>query len=802
MPTSLILATAGQSRRPPVLQSAPVYIPLVPADNKGGRRGDPLIHDLPGDLTQMSVMHSVSPDCTVHPSQLLQQRTLGTPTPSTCSEEDKSDYVEREEEEEEEEEEDVAVMAANAVRIQAWWKGCSTRRWVVSYAKCEKAAVMIQSAWRGFLSRRHDPKVMWACSELKRRKMESYVVVLLHQLKGCQQQVAHNAQVIQLQEETLRTLMLEVRAIQDWQGGEKRHRQNYAATLIQRHWRGFVARRKHPDAPSLLSKHPRSISYSLYQKLKEDVDALKEKVNCLGAEGRSSFVEGAKERYERLGFLHKLSSEEHNSTSVPAVSQSSVASQTDVLGTATAAAVSDAEYVVEPIVTEATATLHPPTNLHMSHYSASCVQLVWDGPDCAGVLGYNVYVNNVVEGRVGPTRRKAYLDGLDAATTYSISIRAIYKEGESEESNPILASVKMQPSVTAKATKRLHFSFPPEEFDPPLSSLVFDQRTQREGLQTHPPVSAEEDGILTQTAQTRDTSQQLLLQSTSTDDTVTRNGMCLDATSSSGGLDAAPSVEGIEHDNEALDLGRVQEKDGTWLSDAKLDEATPAKGDDSTSPIHSSNPPQCSGSDDTTGSDTTSSISGQSDGCLTPLEDDGQSTNLKQAAVGDVTLTCQLQDTEKPLLTPSSSSGIMTSLNFDLQSHQPADSDADCLALNTKPIWSPLSTSQLGDRGLTSTDSVMTVNLDWGELFDTASPVHVPIPLSTIPLPSVSLPHFSEYSHACGHVSVVNTTTPSEVTLPQQCDHPSGPGDSDHVLRSGCSKEGEQLQATMPTSMV
>ena len=799
MPTSLILATAGQSTSPPVLQSAPVYIPLVPADNKGGRRGDPLIHDLPGDLTQMSVTHSaVSPDCTVHPSQQLQQRTLSTPTPTTCSEEDKSDYAEREEEEED----DVAMMAANAVRIQAWWKGCSTRRWLVSYAKCEKAAVVLQSAWRGFLSRRHDPKVMWACSELKRRKMESYVVILLHQLKGCQQQVAHNAQVIQLQEETLRTLMLEVKAIQDWQGREKRHRQDNAATVIQRHWRGFVARRKHPDAPSLLSKHPRSISYSLYQKLKEDVDALKEKVNCLGGEGISSFVEGAKERYERLGFLHKLSSEEHNSTSVLAVSQSSVASQTDVLGTATAAAVSGAKSVVEPIVTEATATLLPPTNLHMSHYSASCVQLTWDGPDCTGVLGYNVYVNNVVEGRVGPTRRKAYLDGLDAATTYSISIRAIYKEGESEESNPILASVKMQPSVTSKATKRLHFSFPPEEFDPPLSSLVFDQRTKGEGLQTHPPVSAEEDGILTQTAQTGDTSQQLLLQSPSADDTVSRNGMCLDATSSSGGLDPAPSVEGIKHDNEALDSGIVQEKGGTSPSDAKLDEATPAKGDDSTSPIHSSSPPQCSDSDDTTGSDT-SSISGQSDGCLTPLEDDGQSTNLKQAAVGDVALTCHLQDTEKPLLAPSSSSGIMTSLHFDLQSHQPAGSDAVGLALDAKPMGNPLSTSQLGDKGLTNTDSVMTVNLDWGELFDTASPVHVPIPLPTLPLPSVNLPHFSsEYSHGCGHVSVVSTTTPTGVLLPQQCDHPSGPSDSDHVLRSGCSKEEEQLQATMPASMV
>ena len=770
-----------------------MYIPLLHADNEDGNSAAHLIHESPDDLTQMSVTQCASPAHIAHPTGhvLQQQHTQSTPTSSTCSEEDNSEGTE-----EEEEEEDVTKMVEHVLRIQAWWRGCATRCKHASYAKREKAAIVIQSVWRGFRSRRCDPKVMWARSELKRHKMEAYVVLLLHQLRGCRQQVAHNAQVIQLQEETLQTLMVEVKAIQDWQDGEKQHRQENAAGLIQKHWRGFVARRKHPDIRRVLSKHAPSMSYSLYQRLRHDVEVLKAKIRSLGVEGRDSF-EGARERYERLGFLHKDSREERVTPCVQTLSQSSVASQTDVLDTARATAVPSAE-CVEPIIPESTAMLYPPTNLHMSHYSASCVQLTWEGADCVGVLGYNVYVNGVVEGRVGPTRRKAYLDGLDAATTYSISVRALYKEGESQESNPILASVKMQPSAATKASKRLQFSLPSKELDSPVSNLVFDHRTEGERPQAHPKkASAKEGGILTQTTQTYDTSEQLLLQSSSADDTVGES-MHLHTTSSSGGLEVVSLMEGTGDDTELPGLGSVspdvattsglQEADGISPSDAKQAEATPVKGRDLLSPVRSSS----------SDSDTTDSggSTGQSDGCLTTPRD-GSGTSPRQDAVEDLALTCQEENMEKPLLVPNSC-GTMP-LDMERQWHQQANNDAVSSTIDTKPQESPHSISPHKEEGQISPTNVITVNLDWGELFDAASPIHSPIPLPTIPLPSVNLPHFSEYSHG-SHVSVVNTTSPVGLPPPQQRDHPSAPTDTDQVL-TGRLTEG-QPRVTTPTSMV
>ena len=788
-PILLILADAGRSESPLVLESASVYIPLVSADSKEGSSGAHLIHELPGDLTQMSVTHSVSP---VHPSQRQQQqRTQSTPTSSTCSEEDNSG-------DNSEGEEDGTKMVAHAVRIQAWWKGCAIRRKFANYARREKAAIVIQSAWRGSLSRSRDPKVMWARSELKQRKMEAYVVLLLHQLKGCQQQVAHNAQVIQLQEETLQSLMVDVKSIQDWQDGKERHRQNYAATLIQKHWRGFLARRRHPDVHSLLSKHAPLMSFSLYQALKRDVDALSAKVHNLGVEDRDG-LEGARERYERLGFLQKVSGEEHDATVAQTISQSLVASQTSVLDTATAPAVSSAKFV-EPSVSGSATKLCPPTNLRMSHYSPSCVQLMWEEADCLGVLGYNVYVNGAVEGRVGPTRRKAYLDGLDAATTYNIAIRAIYKEGESEESNPILASVKMQPSATVKASKRLHFSLPPKELDSPISSLVFDQRTEREKPETTHPSASTEEGVIQQTTQMHDTSKQLLLQSSSADDAVGGSSVHLHATSNSGGVQAVPLAESAGVDEERLGLGSLsmdvttgyglQEGSGISFSDARQAEVTPAKGRDSFSPVHSSSPPHRS--DSMTQSSTSS---WQSDDCLTPQED--ESGTSPKDDVENVAPTCPKEDTSMPLLTPTSSSG-MTSLNFDWQPLQQASDDVVSLVIDTEPKECPHSFSPQ-EEGLTSTASVVTVNLNWDELSDAASPLHVTVPLSAIP--TVNLPNLSEFLHG-GHVSVVNATPLTGSLQPQQCDHrPSTPTDTDQV-QTRCSKEEQQQQVTTPTSMV
>ena len=765
-----------------------MYIPLTGADSKEAQcSGTHLIQGLPGDLSRMSVTHTLSPP---HPlvrtSQLQQEHAQSTPSMSTCSEDEMSDNTT-------EREEDVTKMAYCATQIQAWWRGYTARCKFASCVRRERAAVIIQSAWRGFLARRHDPKVMWACSELKQRKMEAYMVLLLHQLKGCQQQVAHNAQVIHLQEETLQGLLADVKSIQDVQDGEKQHRQHSAATLIQKHWKGFVARRKHPDVHGLLSKHTPVVSYSMYQALKQDIDALKAQVHCLGVDGGDS-LEGARERYERLGFLQKSSGEEHKHSVAQTVPHSSVASQASVSTATTAPAVPSAE---ADGPSESCTKICPPTNLRMSHYSPSCVQLTWEDTNCPGVLGYNVYVNGLVEGRVGPTRRKAYLDGLDAATSYKIAIRAIYKEGESDESNPILASVKMQPNAADKATKRLHFNLPLKEWNSPTSSLVFDGRTEGKMLQSHQPTSTEH-GTIPQTEQMDETTKQQLLQSSSADDGVGDDSMHFHASANSPVCETVPSAVATGRVGEVSGLGSLsldvktglQEVDGT--SDVKRPEVTSVKGRDSFSPIPSNNPHPHS--DSSTGS---CSSTGESDSSLTPQED-GSGTRPQGNVVEEVAPTCLNEDTTEPLLVPTSASG-MTSLNSDWVPPQQAGTDTVSVE---NPKECPHSISPQ-EEDLTSVASVVTMNLDWDELSDSTSPTHVHVPLPTIPLPPiVNLPTLSEPSQG-DQVSIVATTTQTGLPPPQPYGHhPSTPTDTNLLQIGSRLEEQQKPQATTPTSMV
>lgn len=82
-----------------------------------------------------------------------------------------------------------------------------------------------------------------------------------------------------------------------------------------------------------------------------------------------------------------------------------------------------------------------PTQLHMTHYSNTCLLLEWTSEVATPtseatptILGYRVYVNGIAEGQVqfiyltchlyfmalqvGPNKRRAYLEGLDPSATY------------------------------------------------------------------------------------------------------------------------------------------------------------------------------------------------------------------------------------------------------------------------------------------------------------------------------------------------------------------------------------------------
>lgn len=96
----------------------------------------------------------------------------------------------------------------------------------------------------------------------------------------------------------------------------------------------------------------------------------------------------------------------------------------------------------------ALADVTPPRNLTVVDTTDGSISVEWDAPDTAvfGVQQYNVYLDDSVDHSTGSQTTSATIDGLDAATTYTIGVSAV--DGENTESGTTSISVSTDALVT------------------------------------------------------------------------------------------------------------------------------------------------------------------------------------------------------------------------------------------------------------------------------------------------------------------------------------------------------------------
>jgi hypothetical protein len=465
-------SNTGGGGSAPVFGSTSVHIPLMVTNWSADAGKDDC--PLPADLTQLSVTHSYSTKPALHsrpeitPTESETSEDSSTCTDSTVSTIEDT-YTDHD-------------KGCAAVVIQAWWRGGKCRAACREYKRQYCAARIIQSVWRGFRARSHDQKAVVVRSLLRQRKMESYIVHCLHHLRGCQVQLAHNTQVIQLQEETLHGLLSEVESLTRWKEEMEGRTLHTAATTIQKHWRGALARRSNPKVPLLLAPVKQIVALSKSKMdqekiIKEDNNEVHLKVfqehsmqpgllPPLVSEGSrtepSSHLRSLLDS-NRLLTPPNLGSTEGNPLG-PSFLQGNPAPGASAVDTSTPTMYSvhqqntnstsetAASNLVEPNLQQ---TNLPPSSLHMSHYSPTCLLLQWDATHCNSATGFNIYVNGSLEGTVGPSRNKAYLDGLDTTASYRIYVRAVYSDVESNDSNPVIASVKKVPKGNSSHVDQL-----------------------------------------------------------------------------------------------------------------------------------------------------------------------------------------------------------------------------------------------------------------------------------------------------------------------------------------------------------
>ena len=113
----------------------------------------------------------------------------------------------------------------------------------VRFARLHKAATIIQAAWRGFWVRCTDMQTATIRREIRTRRAEKQINMLMHSTQSMHEQIVHGEELRRLQQEAIRMLWDEVKALTAEKDRVTLREQNKAAVVIQRYWRGYAARK-------------------------------------------------------------------------------------------------------------------------------------------------------------------------------------------------------------------------------------------------------------------------------------------------------------------------------------------------------------------------------------------------------------------------------------------------------------------------------------------------------------------------------------------------------------------------------
>eukprot|EP00039_Didymoeca_costata_P022751 m.5145 g.5145 ORF g.5145 m.5145 type:complete len:398 (+) comp3225_c0_seq1:386-1579(+) len=112
-----------------------------------------------------------------------------------------------------------------------------------SYSDLEnKAATRIQAAWRGFLCRATDLQCATIRREIRTRRCEKQILMVSGDTESLKEKVRRGEEIRRLQQQAIGMLWKEVRRMKLDETARINQERERAAIIIQKHWRGRLAR--------------------------------------------------------------------------------------------------------------------------------------------------------------------------------------------------------------------------------------------------------------------------------------------------------------------------------------------------------------------------------------------------------------------------------------------------------------------------------------------------------------------------------------------------------------------------------
>ncbi|XP_021366766.1 uncharacterized protein LOC110459051 isoform X1 [Mizuhopecten yessoensis] len=336
-----------------------------------------------------------------------------------------------------------------------------------------KAAIMIQSVWRGFRTRSKDSEVVFIRKEIRARRAEDHIILLRSELDRQKKLYDEEKHLRSLQMEAIRFLWKEVQSLQHWKT-EVLTSQSFKGTMDSSRGTEDSSYNYSQEIQNTLQ---RMDSLNTGHGTVPEVDLVKHRQlekTCANLQSQVSQLQTALQSVSSVVFQSGLFSggnettEENVSLLVTGYEDDDISScddESSIEGPRWGSVPNS----LSPYPSEEEETYFssvpqpgfptPPRNLRLEHKGETSIVISWQPSKILDtynkevnqpLLGYRVYVDEKPTSMLANNLLRALIHGLNTQLTYKIYLKAVSSLGESNMSNILMAGVSQGSSLPRK----------------------------------------------------------------------------------------------------------------------------------------------------------------------------------------------------------------------------------------------------------------------------------------------------------------------------------------------------------------
>lgn len=322
-----------------------------------------------------------------------------------------------------------------------------------------KAAVMIQTRWRGYWTRQHHPEAVSVRKEMRAKRAEDHIIILRAELDKQRKLYEEEKHQRVLQLEALRYLWKEVQSLQSWKN-EVLNSQSFKSTARQDDsYSEEIQNTLQAMDTGRSSHHGNTVDMERHVELEKACTSLQNQVAQLSQalQSVSSVVFQSSYFNSPMDTCNNTSLE--GNIMVTGYDDDDDTSSCDE-NTETETRWGTVPHSLSPYPSEEEESYFmsvpqpgcptPPRNVKLEHKGTNSVVISWTHSKILDnmnretnkpVLGYRVFVDETAVSMIAANMQKALLHGLDPKHTYKLYVRAVSALGESNMSNVIMAAL-------------------------------------------------------------------------------------------------------------------------------------------------------------------------------------------------------------------------------------------------------------------------------------------------------------------------------------------------------------------------